>query len=301
MNESNKTPAIVYLITLGAIFLWGLSYIWSNSLIHQGIPVEYFVFVRVVIACLFLFIFNLFCGYSLRLRRKDLGMFVLLALCEPLIYFICETYGIKLTASPTYSALIISMTPVLAFVAGVVFFRERITRLNVFGILVCLAGLVLVTWCSSTVGKEFAWGVVLLLVAIVAEVGLASFTKILAADYKPSVIVMYQFLIGSFFLLPLFLTRGLEGFEPSLYFSWEVIRPILCLSLLCTSFAFTLWAVSVKHLGVAKASVFQAMIPVVTALASFALGHELLTPLQWIGIAVACCGLVLTQLAGLKG
>ena len=42
------------------------------------------------------------------------------------------------------------------------------------------------------------------------------------------------------------------------------------------------------------------MIPVVTALASFILGQEYLTGIQWIGIAIACCGVVLTQLAGVK-
>ena len=157
-----SNPFIAYGATLGAIVLWGLSYIWMNQLIGLGIPVEYFVFVRVVIGIVFLLCFNLICGYSLKLHKKDLGTFLLLALCEPLVYFICETYGVKLTESPTYSALIISMTPVLAFVAGVVFFKEKITRLNVLGIIICLAGLTLVTWVSSTVGREFVWGVVLL-------------------------------------------------------------------------------------------------------------------------------------------
>ena len=300
MTEMKNNPFVAYGATLGAIVLWGLSYIWMNQLIGLGIPVEYFVFVRVVIGIVFLLCFNLICGYSLKLHKKDLGTFLLLALCEPLVYFICETYGVKLTESPTYSALIISMTPVLAFVAGVVFFKEKITRLNVLGIIICLAGLTLVTWVSSTVGREFVWGVVLLLIAVVAEVGLASFTKVLSSGYKASVIVMYQFMIGTVLLLPLFLTRGLKEFDPSVYFSWAVVRPILCLALLCTAMAFTLWAVSVKHLGVAKAAVFQAMIPVVTALASFILGQEYLTGIQWIGIAIACCGVVLTQLAGVK-
>ena len=299
MTEKNFNPAVAYGATLAAIVLWGLSYIWINQLLGFGIPVEYFVFVRVVVSIVILLVFNLICGYSLKIH-KNLGTFFLLALCEPLIYFICETYGVKLTESPTYSALIISMTPVLAFAAGVVFFKEKITRLNVLGIIVCLAGLTLVTWVSSSVGKEFVWGVVLLMIAVVAEAGLASFTKILSGGYKASVIVMYQFIIGSFLLLPLFLTRGLAGFDPSLYFSWSVIRPILCLAVLCTAMAFTLWAVSVRNLGVAKAAVFQAMIPVVTAVASFILGQEFLTGLQWVGIAIACCGVVLTQLAGAR-
>lgn len=296
MTERVTNKWAVYAATLVAVTLWGMSYLWSDRLIHFGIPVEYFVFIRVLAAGVLLLLFNLCCGYSLRMRLHDLGTFALLALCEPLIYFVCETYGIKFTASPTYSALIIAMTPVVAFAAGVLFFKEKMTRLNVIGILICLGGLFLVTWCSSSVGDKFFLGVLLLLIAVFAEVGQASFTKILAAGYKPSVIVMYQFLIGSVFLLPLFLSRGLESFTSQVYFSWEVVRPILCLAVLCSSVAFSLWAVTVKHLGVAKSSIFQAMIPVVTALIGVLLGHEILTGLQWAGIAVSCIGLICTQM-----
>ena len=292
MTRKTLSKWAIYAATLVAIILWGMSYLWSNMLIHQGIPVEYFVFVRIVVAALFLLVFNLLCGYSFRLRKKDLKFFILLALCEPLIYFICETYGIKLTASPTYSALIIAMTPVVAFAAGVLFFKEKMNALNVVGLLVCLSGLFLVTWCTSTVGEHFILGVVLLLIAVLV---LYIRCRIHSAGYRPSVIVMYQFLIGSVFLLPLFLTRGLASFDPALYFSWDVIRPMLCLGLLCSSVAFSLWAFTVKNLGVAKSSIFQAMIPVVTALSGYLLGHEILTGMQWAGIGVACLGVILTQ------
>ena len=72
--------------------------------------------------------------------------------------------------------------------------------------LICLAGLVLVTISASTIGEYFVFGVILLMIAVFAEVGHASCTKSLSGDYKPEVIVMYQFLIGSRlpFLQPVF-------------------------------------------------------------------------------------------------
>ena len=44
-----------------------------------------------------------------------------------------------------------------------------------------------------------------------------------------------------------------------------------------------------------KASVFLAMIPVVTALLGFFMGREKLCPIQWTGVGVAFAGLILTQ------
>lgn len=285
----------IYLISTLAIVLWGLSYIWSDKLLRLGIPVEYFVFVRILLAGFVLLISNIIAGNDIRIKRRDSFKFLALAACEPLIYFLCETYGIQLTESPTYSALIIAMTPLVATGAGVLFFKERLGWLNIAGMLICLAGLVMVTLCASTVGEYFILGIILLIVAVFAEVGHASFTKSLSGDYKPQVIVMYQFLIGSAFLFPLFMTKGMKHFEYTFYMSWEVWEPILCLAVLCSSLAFSLWVSSIKSLGVAKSSIFQAMIPVVTAIAGVVLGNEMLTPLQWCGIAVAIAGLILTQ------
>ncbi len=285
----------VYVVAMVSITLWGLSYIWSDSLIRLGIPVEYFVFVRVVIAGFILLVFNLIRKANIRIAKKDLPVLFTLALCEPLIYFVCETYGIKLTESPTYSALIIASTPVFSVFAGVLFFREKMNMMNIIGILVCLGGLVMVTLCATSVGEYFIFGVILLMIAVFAEVGHASCVKALASKYDPGVIVMYQFLIGAVMLFPLFITRGVRDFTPEVYLAWDVWKPVLYLSVLCSSIAFSLWASAIKNLGVAKSSIFLAMIPIVTALSGFIAGTEILSVLQWMGIAVACLGLILTQ------
>ena len=285
-----------YAATLVAITFWGLSYIWSNRLVLWEIPVEYFLPIRILLAAVILLIYNLAMGYSFKIKKRDVLGFLLLALCEPFIYFFCETYGIQFTGSPTISSLVIASTPIVAMVAGVLFFREHITWQHIAGMVICLAGLVLVTRAHRGDSRLFYFGIAVLVLAIFAEVGYASFTKILSGGYKPTVIVMYQFLIGSIFFVPLFLTRGMEHFDAELYSGWDFWQPVLCLSVLCSSLAFALWAYSIKQLGVAKSSVFQSMNPVITALAGFLLGDERLTAWQWVGLAIAVGGVVLTQL-----
>ena len=286
----------IYLATVLAIVFWGLSYIWSGRLLAQGIPVEYFLPIRILMAACILLGFNLVMGFSLKIHKKDAMSFLLLSLCEPFIYFFCETYGIQFTGSPTISSLVIASTPVVAMVAGVVFFRERITWQHVAGMFICLAGLVLVTGAHGSDSRLFVFGILVLILAVFAEVGYASFTKMLSGGYKPTVIVMYQFFIGSIFFIPLFLTRGMENYNPEVYLGWNFWEPVLCLAVLCSSAAFALWAFAIGKLGIAKSSVFQAMTPVVTALAGFILGDEKICGLQWLGLTIAVGGVVLTQL-----
>lgn len=289
----------VYIISLFAIILWGLSYIWSDQLLAQNIPVEYFIFIRVLIAGTILFLINLVWGEDMRIARKDLPKFLLLSFCEPFIYFICETYGIFLTESPTYSALVIASTPIFSLFAGIFLFKERVSWINVAGLLIGLGGLVMVTIGASGIGRHFIMGIVLLLIAVFAEVGHASCTKSLSDGYRPLVITMYQFLFGAVYLLPLFIFKGLESFEMR-YLSWSVVGPIVSLAVFCSAMAFSLWVSTIKSLGVAKSSIFLAMIPIVTALAGVCFGTELLTRVQWTGILIAVVGVILSQLAAKK-
>lgn len=285
-----------YLAAVLAILFWGLSFIWSGRLVAQGIPVEYFLPIRIFIAAVILLIINIICGYSMKIQRKDMFTFFLLAACEPFIYFFCETYGIQFTGSPTISSLVIASTPVLAIVAGVTFFKEHITWQHIVGMIICLVGLVLVTRASRGESRLFYFGMAVLVLAVVAEVAYASLTKALSDGYKPTVIVMYQFFIGSIFFLPLFLTRGMEHYDPDVYTGYNFWEPVLCLAILCSTVAFALWAYAIGKLGVAKSSIFQALNPVVTALAGFILGDEILCGGQWAGLAIAVGGVILTQL-----
>ena len=289
--QPSKT--LIYISSAFAIILWGMSYIWTDKLLELGIPVFYFVFVRILIAGVVLFLLNAAYGRIKRIQRQDLKKFMLLALFEPFIYFVCETYGVELT-SPTISAMIIATIPIFSIAAGRIFFKERITGTNIAGVVLSLIGIIMVIMKGDIAGKDMVWGIILLLIAVIAEVGHASITKSLSGNYSSQIIVMYQFLIGSVYLLPLFLWKGLNGFNEEVYFSGDVWYPIICLAFLCSSLAFSLWVSTIKNLGVAKSSIFSALIPVVTALIAWTLGTKM-TPLQWGGIALSTFGVILSQ------
>ena len=284
-----------YLAAMTTVVLWAMSYIWADRLLDQAIPVEFFVPVRILTAGFILFLFNKITGQKMKMQRRHLLKFLLLALCMPFIYFVAETYGLKFTESPTITSLVIATNPIFAMFVGLLIFREKVTPLNAVGVFVTLAGLWLVTWKNGTTGEHFLVGILILFIAVAAEVSQIAFTKSLSENYSPSVIVMYQFLLGAVFFLPLFFSRGLTGFNAATYLTWPVIYPILALAVLCSATAFTTWAFAIKNLGVAHTSVFLAIVPLVTALLAFILGEETLSLLQWGGLAVGMVGIYLTQ------
>ena len=278
-----------------------MSYIWTDKLIALNIPIFYFVFVRILLAGLVLFLFNTAYGRIKRIQRKDVPKFLLLAFFEPFIYFICETYGLKVTGSPTLSAMIIATIPIFSIGAGMIFFKEKVNFVNIIGISLSLVGIVMVAMAKGEPGENFIWGIILLLIAVISEVGHASITKSLAGNYSSQIIVMYQFLIGAVYLFPLFIWKGIGEFNAQTYFSPEVWYPLICLAVLCSSLAFSLWVSTIKNLGVAKSSIFSALIPVAAAIIAWVLGHEYLNSRQWIGIVVSSIGVILSQYTAKRG
>ena len=291
----HPSKLLTYIASIFAITLWGMSYIWTDKLIALNIPIFYFVFVRILMAGLVLFLFNTAYGRIKRIQRQDLPKFLLLAFFEPFIYFICETFGLKLTGSPTLSAMVIATIPIFSIGAGIIFFKEKVNFINIIGILFSLVGIVMVAMAKGSLGEHFIWGIVLLLIAVISEVGHASITKSLAGNYSSQIIVMYQFLIGAIYLFPLFIWKGIDGFNMEVYFSAEVWYPLICLAILCSSLAFSLWVSTIKNLGVAKSSIFSALIPVAAAIIAWVLGHEYLNSRQWIGIVISTAGVILSQ------
>ena len=296
-KNMGKSKFLIYLVSVFAITLWGISYIWTDMLIERNVPVFYFVFVRILLAGIILFLLNATRGRVTRIHRADLPKFLLLAFFEPFIYFLCESYGLKETGSPTLSAMIIATIPIFSIGAGVMFFKEKINAVNILGILLSLSGICLVVMSKGALGKNFIFGIILLLIAVIAEVGHASVTKSLSNNYCSQVIVMYQFLIGSVYLFPLFLVKGLDGFNTT-WLGADVMYPILCLAFLCSSLAFSLWVSTIKNLGVAKSSIFSALIPVVAAIVAWILGHEDLNLRQACGIAISTVGVIMSQYEG---
>ena len=160
-----KKTVSAYLAASLTTLLWGVSYLWSDSLLDNGIPVEFFVPVRMLLAGILLCLINKISGQSMKIqRKKDILVFVLLSLCVPFIYFLAETYGLKYTESPTITSLIVASNPVFSMMTGMIIFKEKFGRLNILGVFITLAGLWLVTYTYSSTGPLFLLGLAIIFI-----------------------------------------------------------------------------------------------------------------------------------------
>ena len=290
----NKSSLATYSAAIVAIILWGYSFVWTNSLLQYEVPVFTFLFIRLAIAGLLLFVVSKCLGKLQKIDKKDIKWLFLMAFSEPFVYFIGETYGMLATGSATIAAVIIATIPVFCLILERILWNKLFNTYKIIGILITIPGILMVVFQDGPISVSHAYGIALLFMAVAAATSYAVFVKKLSGKYNSFTITTYQFVIGALLFLPLFLLYGREGLDAK-FFSADVLTPLLTLAVLCSCVAFLFWVSVIGKLGITRANIFSALIPAVSAVGAFMLGQESLPLIRIIGIAVVIIGVILAQ------
>ena len=284
-----------YLAILVTVFFWGMSFLWSDAVLDQNVPVFTFIFTRMVLAATCLTLFSLLTGRLQRIRKGDLKWFAAMTAFEPFLYFLGETFGLKITGSPTLCSVIIATIPVFTLIVGQIFFKEKLSTLNRIGIFVAVAGVIGFILIGGSLHTQYLYGIAVLFLAVIGSTGYTAICKkLIDKGYNAFSIVTWQFILAvGFFLVP-FLIFDASTWTPA-YLAWPVLKPILELAVLCSGVAFVLYAACVDHIGMTRTVVFLPLVAIVSAVASLVMGQDTIKPLQMVGIVVAMAGVVMAQ------
>ncbi len=281
-----------YVALVFSMIFWSFSFVWFKIANKDYDPIA-IVFIRLCIAIVFLSAFLWITGRFTRVKKGDRKYFFLLALFEPFLYFLGESFGLTYVSS-TVGSVIISTIPVFAVIFAWVIYRERLKLINYLGVIVSFAG-VLIFITNSTGGIEMnPKGLALMFLAVISAVGYNMVLHRLAHQYDPVTIVNMQNIIGAILFLPLFLIFDLKELMATGIVAGS-FGSIVLLAIFASCGAFVLFAYSVRHLGISRANIFSNLIPVFTAIFAWFIVSDRLTVRNGIGMAVVIAGLFLSQ------
>lgn len=290
-----KNFAIKYGAVILSMIFWAFSFIWFKMANETYRPLT-IVFIRLLISVFLLNGFISITRKHIKIRKEDIKLFFLLALFEPFMYFLGESYGLTFVTATTGS-VIISTIPVFATIGAWILFREKLRIINYIGILISFAGiLVFLLRKDGTLSFDIR-GILLLTFAVFSAVGYTLTLSRLVGTYDPIYIVNIQNMIGAFLFLPVFLITELKPFINT-PFSAKSSIPIIELAVFASCGAFILFAWSVKNMGVSKANVFTNLVPVFTALFSFIVLGDTMTLQNIAGMIIVIAGLFMSQKNG---
>ena len=291
-----KKSTVYPLLTLASI-IWGVSFIITKQLFLTESHITVFI-----IMTFRLFLATAVAVPSLLLLHKlepirpgHLKWFLLLALCEPFIYSICETSGVQLV-SGSMASIVVATIPLFVPFGMAIAFKQKIRPVTLIGIVLSLVGLSVMLLFggqgnldANPIGLAWLFGAVL--IAVVFTIMLVK----LIDHYQPITITVYQNLFGLLYFIPVMLIADGSNL-PLLSYSPRMILLLLILGVFCSTLAYIFYNIGVAKLGATSACIFTNVIPVFSLVAAILIGQERLTWSKPIGIIIVVAGVILAQL-----
>jgi drug/metabolite transporter (DMT)-like permease len=288
-----KNKAGVYISVMASMIMWSLTFVWFK-IVNETYGPFTIVFMRLLLSSIILLGISWISSVLQKIQPSDLLRFGILALIYPFIYFLAESHGLTMITA-SQGAVIISLIPLIVPLGAYFFLGERVSVLNIIGILISFMGVVIVVMKSDFSFNAPPLGIILMLLATFSAAGYTLMVKKLTEKYNAFTITTYQNIFGSMLFLPLFLIFEYREFLTSQHTLRGLVN-LGYLSIFGSSLAFIFYNFSVKVIGAIRTEVFSYTIPVLTAVFAYFMIGEDFGFQKLFGIAVVLAGLFLAQL-----
>lgn len=289
----NKT--LTYTLITASVIFWGVSFILTKELFlsEDHITVTILIATRLAIASVVMLPLLAITKKLQPIRRQDIKWFLLLALCEPFIYHLCETNGVRLV-SGSLASVIIATIPLFVPFGMYAAYRQRIKPSLVIGVILSLAGVFLMLNGEIGFQGSALQGILFLSGAVIIAVVYTLLLVKIVNRYHPLVITTWQNIIGLAYFLPLVFIFDSHAL-PLLSWSPKMILLLATLGIFCSTLAYAGYNYGVRNLGASEACIFNNAIPVFSLIAAVAIGQEEFSWLKVLGMTIVIAGVILAQ------
>lgn len=288
----NKSWVPVGAALLSMIF-WSFSFVWIKIVYEAYGPLTTILF-RLLISSGLMLLFTILSRKLQKIQPGDLKFFLLLAFFEPFLYFMGESYGLKYVSS-TVASVIVATIPLFSPVAAWYFYKEKLSRTNLYGLVITFFGVSLVVLDTSFNFTASPLGISLEFLAVAGAIGYTGVLKGISHRYNTFTIITYQNLIGAVFFLPFWFIFEMNDFI-HVPFHAKAFWAIIKLAIFASTFAFILFTYSIRNMGINKSNIFINVVPIFVAVFAFFILGDQLNFHQMIGIAIVISGLFLAQI-----
>ena len=288
-KHSGSRALVVYAALVGATVFWGLSFV-ATKVALGGLSTYTLIFIRFTFAAVVFAVSFLIRGFP-RLGLRQHGTLALLAVFQPVLYFLFETLGLGIT-SAAKASLIIATIPVAVLLLSVPALGEKITRRKLGGSVLSVLGVAVLVLGNSAVGLETAEGLLgdlFILGAVVAAALYIILTRSLSRSISSFEITGFQFIYGCLLFVPIYIaTAGQQD--------WSAVTPRVGIALaylvgVATIGGFLCYNFALSKIEASRASVFLNGVPMVTVVTGWFVLGERVTWIQAIGAVVILAGI----------
>ena len=280
MNSSQKGMLASFL----ANFIFGLSFLFSTTAFNMvkacfvGEDVLPSADVPVVLAIRFLFALIIMTALmpvfkiKLKFKGKPVWKLVLLGVFQPVIYFVGESFGLKMTGI-VISSIMIALVPIICQMFSALFLKDSPNLLQVVFSIVSVLGVIFATVSGSGTksAKTYVVGIICLVVAVISAAAFNVLGRSISQVFTAFERTYFMFIVSAVFfsVYALFAVKGNVSLVMMPFKDTSFIISILYLGGLSSVLAYFMINYANTYLPVTRATIFSNIITVVSTTAGF--------------------------------
>lgn len=290
-----NSKLLTYILITFSVIFWGISFIMTKELFltEEHMTVTVLITIRLAIASLVMLPALALTRRLQCIRKQDIKWFLLLALCEPFIYHLCETSGVQLV-SGSLASVVIATIPLFVPFGMWIAYRQRIRLPLIVGVVLSLTGVFIMLLGGEGLTGNLK-GLLFLSGAVIIAVVYTLLLVKVVDKYHPLVVTTWQNVIGLAYFLPLMFAFDSSAL-PLLSWSPKMLLLLLVLGLFCSTLAYAGYNYGVRNLGASEACIFNNAIPIFSLIAALLIGQETFSWGKLAGMCIVIAGVVISQI-----
>lgn len=302
-NGFFKSKVFGYFLALFAVFVWGVTFVCTKTLLVSFSPFEVLL-VRYLVAFVFMWVIH---PKWEKIELKDNIYFALAGLTGVVVYQFAENTAVNFTTASNVS-VIVSICPLFTAIIAQIFLKEKhITPWFLLGFVISICGVAMV--CMNGKNKlEFnpkgdlialvsaiSWGFYSLFVSIINKKNYDSICATRRVFFF-SLIFMIPIIVGGLFAgenSPMHMDFTIDT-NSIRFANWKIWLNLVFLGFVASDLCFVAWNKACHIVGTVKISAGIYLIPVVTIIFSFFVLGEEITLMGGIGALITIAGLFIS-------
>ena len=277
---------IVHIVGILYATIFGFTFMFSKVALEYVRPVGLIAY-RFLIAFIALEILRQFKVFKISVNRSKILPLLLVAILQPVLYFIFETYGILKTTSGE-AGMMIALIPIFVTLLSAMIIKEKPRLIQFLFIILSVSGVIFIQIMKSSSGLTFELAGFLLLLAAVISAALFNIASRSASKtIRPYELTYFMMLIGALVFNVIYLIQlAMEGstlkFITNLYHV-ELLIPILYLGIIASIGGFFLVNFALSRVPAHVSSIYANLSTIVAILAGTFILKEKLFYYHYIG------------------
>lgn len=287
-----KLKKIKYLLPIPAVIFWGVSFIATKYLLDFISP-ETIISLRLIFAIPLLLAIALFTQRSFKIKLKS-HLYILILAIISVFHLWIQVTGMRFTTASN-TGWIIGTAPVFIAILGVIYFKEKISPVNLVGIIIATFGLLLLIGKGNPANIDFLQnrGDILVLVSAFTWGIYSIVNKKISLEYSPLMTILYLFIMMAVIIIPFNINTSVINSISQLGLTGWI--SVLFLGFLCSGISYVIWAYSLKELEAKKVGAYLYFEPMVTVAAAWLFLKEEITLLMMLSGFIITAGVILVN------